>query len=67
MNWDQVEGKWQQYRGQVKEKWGRLTDDALDVIAGNRDQLIGKIQEKHGLSKEEAERQIEEWQKYVKI
>jgi uncharacterized protein YjbJ (UPF0337 family) len=67
MNWDQVEGKWKQFRGQVKEKWGRLTDDELDVIAGNRDKLIGKLQEKHGFSKEEAERQLEEWQKYVRI
>ncbi|HXH12097.1 MAG TPA: CsbD family protein [Alphaproteobacteria bacterium] len=67
MNWDQIEGQWQRYRGRVKEQWGHLTDDELDVIAGNRDQLVGKIQEKHGLSKEEAERQLEEWQKYVKI
>jgi uncharacterized protein YjbJ (UPF0337 family) len=67
MNWDQIEGKWKQYRGEVKEKWGRLTDDELDVIAGNRDKLIGKLQEKHSLSKEEAERQLEEWQKYVRM
>ncbi len=67
MNWDQIEGQWQRYRGQVKEQWGHLTDDELDVIAGNRNKLVGKIQEKHGLSKEEAERQLEEWQKYVKI
>jgi uncharacterized protein YjbJ (UPF0337 family) len=67
MNWDQIEGQWKQFRGHVKEKWGRLTDDELDVIAGNRDKLVGKLQEKHGLSKEEAERQLEDWQKYVKI
>jgi len=67
MNWDQIEGQWQRYRGQVKEQWGHLTDDELDVIAGNRNKLVGKIQEKHGLSKEEAELQREEWQKYVKI
>jgi uncharacterized protein YjbJ (UPF0337 family) len=67
MNWDQIEGKRKQYRGQVKEKWGRLTDDELDVIAGNRDKLIGTLQEKHGLGKEEAERQLEEWQKYVRM
>jgi uncharacterized protein YjbJ (UPF0337 family) len=52
---------------QVKEKWGQLTDDELDVIAGKRDKLVGKIQEKHGLNKEEAERQLDEWQKYVRI
>jgi len=67
MNWDQIEGKWKQYRGHVKEKWGQLTDDELDVIAGNRDKLVGKLQEKHGLSKEEAERQLEDWPKYVRI
>ena len=67
MNWHQIAGKWQQYRGQVKEKWGRLTDDELDIIAGNRDKLVGTIQEKHGLSKEHAERQLEEWQKYVRM
>ncbi len=67
MNWDQIEGQWTQFRGHVKEKWGRLTDDELDVIAGNRDKLVGKLQEKHGLSKEEAERQLEDWQKYVRI
>jgi uncharacterized protein YjbJ (UPF0337 family) len=67
MNWNQIEGKWKQYRGQVKEKWGQLTDDELDVIAGNRDKLVGKIQEKHGLNQEEAERQLDDWQKYVRI
>jgi len=46
MNWDQVEGKWQQFKGSVKQKWGKLTDDDLDVIAGKRDQLVGKIQER---------------------
>jgi uncharacterized protein YjbJ (UPF0337 family) len=67
MNWNQIEGKWKQYRGQGKEKWGQLTDDELDVIAGNRDKLVGKIQEKHGLNQEEAERQLDDWQKYVRI
>ena len=51
----------------MKEKWGQLTDDELDVIAGKRDKLVGKIQEKHGINKEEAERQLDEWQKYVRI
>lgn len=67
MNWGEIEGQWTQFRGHVKEKWGRLTDDELDVIAGNRDKLVGKLQEKHGLSKEEAERQLEDWQKYVRL
>jgi uncharacterized protein YjbJ (UPF0337 family) len=61
MNWDQVEGKWKQASGQVKEKWGKLTDDDLQVIRGKRDQLVGKIQERYGIAKEDAERQVEEF------
>jgi uncharacterized protein YjbJ (UPF0337 family) len=61
MNWDQVEGKWKQYSGKAKEKWGKLTDDDLAVIHGQRDQLIGKIQERYGLVKEEATRQVDEF------
>ena len=61
MNSDQLEGKWRQLKGAVKEKWGKLTDDDLDVIAGKQDQLLGKIQERYGLTKEEAARQIREW------
>ncbi|MEZ5756316.1 MAG: CsbD family protein [Paracoccaceae bacterium] len=61
MNWDQVEGKWLQLKGQAKEKWGQLTDDDLDVAAGKRDQLAGKIQQRYGLAKEEAERQLDDW------
>jgi uncharacterized protein YjbJ (UPF0337 family) len=61
MNWDQVEGKWKQYSGKAKEKWGKLTDDDLDVIRGRRDQLIGKIQERYGIMKQEAEKQVDEF------
>jgi uncharacterized protein YjbJ (UPF0337 family) len=61
MNWDQVEGKWKQAGGKVREKWGRLTDDDLQVIAGKRDQLIGKIQERYGIAKEDAARQVDEF------
>jgi uncharacterized protein YjbJ (UPF0337 family) len=67
MDWDQIQGGWKQYRGQVKARWGQLTDDELDVIAGKRDKLIGKLEEKHGLSRDEAERQLDEWQRYVKL
>ena len=62
MNWDQIEGKWKQFKGNVKEKWGKLTDDDLDRIAGKRDQLVGKLQERYGIAREDAERQIEEWE-----
>ena len=61
MNWDRVEGNWKQFKGKVKEQWGRLTDDDLDVIGGKKDQLTGKIQESYGISKDEAEHQIDRW------
>ena len=61
MNWDQLEGKWKQYSGKVKEKCGKLTDDDLDVVRGRRDQLIGKIQERYGIVKQEAEKQVDEF------
>ena len=61
MNWDQVEGKWKQMKGTVKQKWGKLTDDDLDVIAGKQDQLQGKIQERYGITREEAGKQIRDW------
>lgn len=63
MNWDQIEGKWKQMKGKAQEQWGRLTDDELDVAAGRRDVLVGKVQEKYGLAKAEAERQIDDWQR----
>lgn len=62
MNKDQIEGNWTQFKGKVKEQWGKLTDDDLDIIAGKRDQLLGRIQERHGLAKEEAEKQLESFQ-----
>ncbi len=61
MNWDQVEGKWTQMKGSVKEQWGKLTDDDITSINGKQDQLIGKLQERYGIAKEEAERQADEW------
>ena len=61
MNWDQIEGKWKQLKGGVKQQWGKLTDDDLDVIAGKKDQLVGKIQERYGISREEAQRQVDSY------
>jgi len=58
MNWDQVAGNWKQLKGTVREKWGKLTDDDLDVVAGKRDQLVGKIQERYGITKEAAEEEF---------
>jgi uncharacterized protein YjbJ (UPF0337 family) len=61
MNWDQVKGNWKQFSGKVKEKWGKLTDDDLTTIAGKRDQLVGKLQTAYGYSKEQAEKEIAEF------
>jgi uncharacterized protein YjbJ (UPF0337 family) len=66
MNWDQGEGKWKQYTGQIREKWGNLTDDDLHVIAGQRDELIGKIQERYGLAKEKAAKEVDSFVKTLK-
>jgi uncharacterized protein YjbJ (UPF0337 family) len=62
MNWDRIEGNWKQLKGKAKQQWGKLTDDQLDVIAGSRDQLAGKIQEEYGISKDEAEKQLEDFE-----
>jgi uncharacterized protein YjbJ (UPF0337 family) len=61
MNSDQLKGKWKQMKGSVKERWGKLTDDDLDVIDGQQDRLIGTIQEKYGIAREAAQKQVEEW------
>ncbi|MFW5692305.1 MAG: CsbD family protein [Chloroflexota bacterium] len=61
MNWDTIKGNWKQFTGKVKEQWGKLTDNEIQEAAGNRDQLIGKIQERYGITKEEASRQVDEW------
>ncbi|MBS0341548.1 MAG: CsbD family protein [Proteobacteria bacterium] len=62
MNKDTVQGNWMQFKGKVKEQWGKLTDDDFDVIAGKRDQLVGRIQARHGISRDEAERQVKDWE-----
>jgi uncharacterized protein YjbJ (UPF0337 family) len=59
MNWDQVEGKWKQSKGKFREQWGKLTDDDIEVIAGKRDQLVGRLQERYGLAKEDAEKEAD--------
>src|SRR5947209_18575448 len=66
MNWDRIEGNWKQFTGNIKQQWARLTDDQLDVIAGKRDQLVGKIQETYGITREEAEKQGIAWQTRLK-
>ena len=63
MNWDRIEGNWKQLKGKTLEQWGKLTSDDFDVVAGRRDQLAGKIQERYGVAKDEAERQVADWEK----
>jgi len=62
MNKDQADGNWKQFKGKVKEKWGKLTDDDLTVVEGKRDQLIGKIQERYGHQKDVAEKEVKAWE-----
>ena len=62
MNWEQVKGRWNQTKGTVKKQWGKLTDDDLAVIDGQRERLVGKIQEKYGIAKEEADAQVKTWE-----
>ena len=62
MNWDTVKGQWKQFRGNVKEQWGKLTDDDLDRIEGKRDQLVGAIQERYGIARDEAEQQLAQFE-----
>jgi uncharacterized protein YjbJ (UPF0337 family) len=66
MDWNIVEGNWKQFKGKVKKQWGKLTDDHLAVIAGKRDQLAGKIQETYGITKDEAEQQIKDFEERSK-
>jgi uncharacterized protein YjbJ (UPF0337 family) len=61
MNWDQIEGKWKQFTGSAQERWGKLTDDDLKTITGQKDQLVGRIQERYGVAKEEAQKQADAW------
>jgi uncharacterized protein YjbJ (UPF0337 family) len=61
MNWTQIEGQWHQLLGEFKSQWGKLTDDDLATIAGKREQMVGKIQERYGIVKEDAEDQIDAW------
>lgn len=61
MNWDRIEGNWKEFKGNIQAQWGKLTNDELDEAEGNRDVLAGKIQQRYGIAKEEAEREIDEF------
>ncbi len=61
MNWDRIAGNWKQFKGMVRERWGELTDDELEEVKGNKEQLIGKLQARYGLTKDEATKEFHEW------
>ncbi len=62
MNWDQIQGKWKQFKGQAQQKWGDLSDDDLDRVKGKREELVGIVQERYGIAREEAERQVQQFE-----
>ena len=63
MNKDEIGGNWKQFKGKAKEQWGKLTDDDMTVIEGKRDQLVGKIQERYGYEKDQAEKEVSDWRR----
>ncbi len=62
MNWQRIEGNWKQFAGKAKESWGKLTDDDITIVDGKREQLLGRIQERYGIAKDEAEKQVKAWE-----
>ena len=62
MNKDQIEGNWEQFKGKIKQTWGKLTDDDVALIKGNSQEFFGKVQEKYGIAKEEAEKKLKEFE-----
>src|SRR5262249_16685822 len=65
MNWDRIEGNWKQFQGKAQQKWGKLTNDDLDVVKGKRTELAGRLQQRYGYARDEAEREIDNWLKSV--
>ena len=67
MNWDKIEGGWKQFKGKLREQWGRLTEDDVAVIEGKRDKLVGKIQDRYGITRDEADREVREWLEVLEV
>jgi len=61
MNWERIEGNWKQFKGKAQQKWGELTNDDLDVVQGRKEELVGHIQKRKGIARDEAEREVDEW------
>ncbi len=61
--WDKIAGNWKQFKGEARKQWGKLTDDEMEQVAGERDKLVGKIQERYGIAKDEANRQVSDWER----
>jgi uncharacterized protein YjbJ (UPF0337 family) len=66
MNWDQIEGKWKQFSGSARERWGKFTDDDVQTLTGQKNNLVGKIQERYGIATADAEKQADEWSNALK-
>ena len=67
MDWDRISGNWAHWRGRIRERWGRLTNDELDLVAGRREQLVRRIQSAYGIAKEEADRQLRNWERNLAV
>jgi uncharacterized protein YjbJ (UPF0337 family) len=65
MNWDRIEGNWKEFQGKVQKQWGKLTNDDLDVVKGKRTELAGRLQQRYGYGKDQADREIDAWLKDV--
>ena len=63
MNWDRIEGNWNEFKGKIQKKWGKLTEDDLAVVQGKREELAGRLQQRYGFAKDQAEKEINSWLK----
>jgi uncharacterized protein YjbJ (UPF0337 family) len=61
MNWQQIEGKWKELKGKARSKWGKLTDDDLENVAGKKDMLMGRLEQRYGYKRDEAEKEVDAW------
>ena len=65
MNWDQIEGNWKQFKGQAKQKWAKLTDSDWNMLSGKKDELVGRVQERYGYERDQAEREVDDWSRGI--